>query len=134
MTKTTLLMLLVLALSSCASHSRYKEATGSGYGYTEEKLNQTHYLIQYKVRGNDRKRAEDFALLRAAELTSEQGYDWFIVTQRETHQNNNANTYVIIGINFGKGVRPTRINTTTGDTASYEARETINSLRLKLKP
>jgi hypothetical protein len=133
MTKKTLLMLLALVLSSCASHSMYKEAKGSGYGYTEEKLNQTHYLVQYKTAETDQQRAKDFALLRAAELTSEQGYDWFIVTQRETNQDNNLGIRVIIEINFGKGVRPTKINTTTGDTTSYEAQETINSLRLKLK-
>lgn len=133
MTKKTLLMLLALALSSCASHSQYKEAKGSGYGYTEEKLNQTQYLVQYKTAETDQQRAKDFALLRAAEITSEQGYDWFIVSQRETHQDNNLGIKVIIAINFGKGVRPARIKTTTGDTTSYEAGETINSLRLKLK-
>ena len=130
----TLLILLALALSSCASHSHYKEAKSSRYGYTENKLNQTHYLVQYKTADTDRKRAEDFALLRAAELTREQGYDWFIVMQRETNQDNKNDTCVIIEISFGKGIRPARINTTTGDTTSYEAQETMNSLRLKLKP
>ena len=77
----TYLVLITLAVSGCASQSVYKPATGSGPGYSEKLLGENHYLVQFKAIGENR--ANDYALLRAAEITQKQGYDWFVVIKRD---------------------------------------------------
>ena len=55
-----------------------------GFGYTESKLSDTQYRVHFKAKGSDKGKAMDYAMLRAAELTLLEGYDWFVVTDRET--------------------------------------------------
>lgn len=93
MNKTILFLLTVilLSMSGCASqsptnNSAYKPAKNSGFGYKETLLGPNHYRVQFKSSGST-KRAQDYALLRAAELTTEQGYDWFVVTKRDLDTN-----------------------------------------------
>ncbi len=71
-------------LVACSSQPEYREAKGSGYGYQETKISETQYRVGFKARGTDKSKAMDYALLRAAEVTLENGHDWFIVTHRET--------------------------------------------------
>ncbi len=85
-TRKFILLITVLAaaiLSGCASGPDYRAAEGSRYGYQEVRLSEDHYRIQYKLRGNKPEQAMDFALLRAAELTLLNGYDWFLATNNE---------------------------------------------------
>jgi hypothetical protein len=82
-----LLILIAVAVSGCASqspanNSAYKPAKNSGFGYKETLLGPNNYRVQFKSSGSTRK-AQDFALLRAAELTTENGYDWFVVNKRD---------------------------------------------------
>jgi len=71
-----------LALSACASLAPYgpQQAPG-GQGYTEQRIESNRYRVTYYGVGAPGPVA-DLALLRAAELTLAQGYDWFEVTQR----------------------------------------------------
>ncbi|WP_404409492.1 hypothetical protein LG272_02715 [Pseudidiomarina marina] len=85
--KTHIVMLFTLAslvLVGCSSQPDYRKAEGSGYGYQETKISDTQYRVSFKARGSDKTKAMDYALLRAAEVTLENGYDWFVVTHRET--------------------------------------------------
>lgn len=75
---------LTLVLAGCSSQPDYRKAEGSGYGYQETKISDTQYRVSFKARGTDKTKAMDYALLRAAEVTLENGYDWFVVTHRET--------------------------------------------------
>ena len=71
-----------LALSACASLAPYGPQTGpGGQGYVEQRIESNRYRVTYNGVGAPGPVA-DFALLRAAELTLAQGYDWFEVTQR----------------------------------------------------
>lgn len=79
-----ILILTTMLLAGCASQPDYREATKGGFGYTESKYSDTQYRVQFKARGTDKGKAMDYAMLRAAELTLAQGYDWFLVTDRET--------------------------------------------------
>ena len=81
------LWLSLVILSSCANQSAYRAAAGNGVGYKDTAVNATAYQVEYKSRGENLNRTQDMALLRAAEITAEQGYDWFIVTHRETKNN-----------------------------------------------
>ncbi|MBT80579.1 MAG: hypothetical protein CL587_09345 [Alteromonadaceae bacterium] len=86
MNKVTSLLIvaLTLTLAACASQPAYREASNGSFGYTETKLTDTQYRVYFKARGSDKTRAMDYAMLRAAEITLENQYDWFTVTERET--------------------------------------------------
>ena len=71
-----------LALSACASLAPYGPATGpSSQGYAEQRVESNRYRITYRGVGNPGP-VSDYALLRAADLTVQDGFDWFEVTQR----------------------------------------------------
>jgi len=73
-----------LALSACASLAPYGPQTGQGgQGYAEQRIESNRFRVTYNGVGAPGPVA-DYALLRAAELTTAQGYDWFEVTQRWT--------------------------------------------------
>ena len=79
-----MLVLAVLIMAGCASQPDYIQAKKGGFGYTESKLSDTQYRVHFKAKGSDKGKAMDYAMLRAAELTLLEGYDWFVVTDRET--------------------------------------------------
>lgn len=71
-----------LALTACASLAPYGPSMGpSGQGFAEQRIESDRYRVTYRGVGAPGPVA-DRALLRAAQLTTEQGYDWFEVTQR----------------------------------------------------
>ncbi len=84
MNKLITIGLFALTLIGCASNSGYKAANGSGYGYSESEISENRYRIDYKAKSSHTSKAKNYALLRAAELTTEKGYDWFVVVDRET--------------------------------------------------
>lgn len=79
----TVLFLSVL-MTACSSQPDYRAVDGSGYGYDTTQLTDTQYRVTFKAKGSDADKAMDYALLRAAEVTLQDGYDWFVVTHRET--------------------------------------------------
>ncbi len=91
------LIMIIILLSSCASHSGYRAAVGKGYGYQETKLSDTQYRISFKLRGNNAAKAKDYALLRAADLTLQQGYSWFQVVDQELTQQKNGDDSLALG-------------------------------------
>jgi hypothetical protein len=71
-----------LALTACATMQPYGPAMGpTAQGYSEQRIESDRYRITYRGVG-DVAVVSDYALLRAADLAQEQGYDWFEVTQR----------------------------------------------------
>jgi len=71
-----------LALTACASLAPYgPQQSANGQGFSEQRVESNRYRITYRGVG-DPGPVEGMALRRAAELTTEQGYDWFEVTQR----------------------------------------------------
>ncbi|MBR9912463.1 MAG: hypothetical protein GYB33_19150 [Gammaproteobacteria bacterium] len=82
-TATLIFALLTVSLAACSSTHPYQRAQGSGFGYKESAISTDRYRVHYKARGNDTAEAMDMALLRAAELTLLEGYDWFVVVDRE---------------------------------------------------
>lgn len=86
--KKLLIVVCASLLSACASQSAYMAADGSrDYGYSENQLTENRYRVHFK--GNGRTGSDevkDMALLRAAELTLLNDYDWFRVVNQETDQ------------------------------------------------
>ena len=71
-----------IALTACASLAPYGAQAGpNGQGFSEQRIESDRYRVAYRGVG-DPGPVADYALLRAAELTTQQGYDWFEVTQR----------------------------------------------------
>ena len=73
-----------LALTACASLAPYGAQMGpGGQGYSEQRIENNRYRVTYNGVGAPGAVA-DRALYRAAQLTTDQGYDWFEVTSRWT--------------------------------------------------
>lgn len=71
-----------LSLSACASLAPYgPQRSASGQGFSEQRIESDRFRVTYRGIGAPGPVA-DMALLRAAQLTTEQGFDWFVVTQR----------------------------------------------------
>ena len=72
-----LVVVLGSGLSGCATGYGPKTATG---GYSDEKLNDTHYRVKFDGNGNSSKdRVWGFWMHRCAELTLEKGYTHFML-------------------------------------------------------
>ncbi|WP_339930472.1 hypothetical protein [uncultured Brevundimonas sp.] len=86
MKRLTLLTLAAsaLALTACASLAPYGPQMGpNGQGYAEQRIESNRFRVTYRGVGAPGPVA-DMALLRAADLTVQNGFDWFEVTQRWT--------------------------------------------------
>ncbi|KMT65906.1 CC0125/CC1285 family lipoprotein [Catenovulum maritimum] len=117
-----ILVFSFILLAGCAAKSEYKPANNSGYGYQESLINADRYRVQFKTRGDDRAKVADFALLRAAELTVQQGYDWFIVVSKETVVNKAEQRP---NISASRGVNATRECGLLGCKTSYRPSTSI---------
>ena len=79
----TLVPVCLVVLWSCTTTPRYTPATGpESAGYSDTKIEEDRYRVEF--RGGNDATARDFALLRAAEVTLANGYDWFQVVQEST--------------------------------------------------
>lgn len=71
-----------LLLGACANLAAYGPQTSSaGQGFSEQRIESDRYRVTYRGVGAPGPVA-DLALLRAADLTLQEGGDWFEVTQR----------------------------------------------------
>lgn len=98
------LMLAAVAsiLTACATATPYQPAIKSGAsGYSQMKVENNRYSVSFS--GNsltDQETVETYLLYRAAELTVENGYDYFTVADKDTQ----AKTRIVsTGAEFGSG-------------------------------
>lgn len=81
--------LAALSLAACATSTPYGPASGSNpYGFSDQRIEENRYRVVF--RGNSsttREAVETFLLYRAAELTAQSGYDYFVVTEQDTETN-----------------------------------------------
>ncbi|MEX2126039.1 MAG: hypothetical protein WD795_19265 [Woeseia sp.] len=73
-------------LGACASTPKYAPADDvDGYGHYSTQLSENRYRVVYNgSRSTSLNTTRDYAMLRAAELTMREGYDWFRIVDRET--------------------------------------------------
>jgi hypothetical protein len=82
MKSPALIAAAALALTGCATLAPYGPQTAQGgQGYSEYRIESRRWRVTYEGVGAPGPVA-DMALLRAADLTVEHGYDWFEVTER----------------------------------------------------
>lgn len=76
---------LALTLAACAAAPPYRAAANAdASGYSEQAIGADRYRVRYTgAAGMDKAAVQDYALLRAAELTAENGHDWFEVVNRD---------------------------------------------------
>lgn len=83
--RKVLTFLAAATLAACATQTPYEPAGASGYGFADQRIERDRYRVSF--RGNSlttRNEVENALLLRAAEVTLENGYDHFIVVSDDT--------------------------------------------------
>ena len=110
MKKLLIFSLAAITLSACETPNVYGPAASpTASGYSETQVEQGRWRVTFHGgSGIDVNRVGDLALLRAAELTMAQGYDWFRVTDRYTQpdRGGGGGPYVSLGVggaSFGRG-------------------------------
>jgi len=74
-------------LAACATVTPYQRAD-RGYGYSEQRIEQNRYRVTFAGNANTpRQTVENYLLYRAAELTLEAGYDYFVFASDSTDAN-----------------------------------------------
>ena len=92
-----------LLAAGCATETTYRPATGHGFdrtGYSERMVEPGRWLVSFA--GNTvtpRDTVERYLLFRAAELTLQQGNDYFVMVDRDT--NRQTRTYSTPGFGYG---------------------------------
>lgn len=75
-----------LALTACATQAPYKPAaSATASGYSDQAIERDRFKVSF--RGNSstpKEEVETYLLFRSAELTLEQGFDYFLVVDRDT--------------------------------------------------
>ncbi len=88
--KYIFLLSLVTILTSCATAYQREGSTG---GYTETQLDENVFKVSFKGNGfTARDKAADFVLLRSAEVTLENGYNYFIIIDAKEFSKNSTYT------------------------------------------
>jgi hypothetical protein len=80
--KCWIIALAALALTACGA-TPYKPHGIDG-GYADRQIDGNTYHVSFEARGgvSDRATVETYLLYRAAELTQQRGFDWFVLGSR----------------------------------------------------
>jgi hypothetical protein len=91
------LIAAILILSGCATDYQRQGPTflgwWDGYGYSSTQIDTNVFQVTFK--GNaytESDRANNFALLRSAELTLENGYEYFVIIDAQKYSKNSSDT------------------------------------------
>jgi len=103
--RRALFILFAAMLAACVSTPAYVPAPGPAEtGYSETQIENNRYFVTYRSRnGADVKLIEDYALLRAADITLANGREWFIVDRRTTDAPRTGESGPSIGVGVGGG-------------------------------
>lgn len=158
--------ILVLAaaglLVACATAvgTAYGPADSKGYGYTETRIEADRFRVRFAGDGaTPPEVVEDYAMLRAAELAIENGYDWFRIVGRSMDAEEKGGVGVGAGVGTGSYGRRSGVNVGVGgnlgtigarefytarievlmgkgekpdDPAAYDARSLIETIRSRM--
>ncbi|MFC7291673.1 CC0125/CC1285 family lipoprotein [Hirschia litorea] len=75
-----------LVLAACASQPAYRPSSSyNGAGYSEQIIETNRYQVSFRGSSlTPRDDVETYLLLRSAELTLQNGYDYFVIAERDT--------------------------------------------------
>lgn len=80
-----LIVFAAAVLAACATPTPFEPASGSGYGFADQQIEANRFRISF--RGNSlttKEQVETALLLRAAQVTLENGFDHFLVVSDDT--------------------------------------------------
>jgi len=100
-------IILAATLTACASTpTPYAPANGSDRGWSQTQIEQDRFRIRFDA-GADMafEEVELMALRRAAEVTLEQGGDWFLLVSRHSDGNDRNPVGVSTGVGISTGSR-----------------------------
>jgi len=94
MRKLAFTVLCTLSFAACSTLPTYHPASKLGEpGFSEQKIDETHYRVSFQGDASTpRYLVEDYLLLRAADLTDGKGYDYFIISEKETDSKTTVKT------------------------------------------
>jgi hypothetical protein len=95
---------LMLTLAACATTAPPYAAApnASGAGYSEQQIESNRYSVTYRApSGADPALLQDYALLRAADITLQNNHEWFWVDNRATDGRTSSYSGPSIGIGIG---------------------------------
>lgn len=95
---------LALVLAACATPPTfYGPASGpDGVGWSEYRIEPGRFRVTFRGGpGAPMQQVADYALLRAADLTLAEGYDWFRVADRIVTQGGDSGARVSLGVGSG---------------------------------
>ena len=98
---------VALLTSACATESTYRPATGRGFersGYSDRQIEDNRFQVSFS--GNSytsRDTVEKYLLYRAAELTVQRGYDYFIFSDRDVDHKSRTYSTPSLGGGYGFG-------------------------------
>jgi hypothetical protein len=98
---------LCASLTACATETVYAPArNASASGFTESRIEQDRWRVSFRGGGGaPAAQVEDYALLRAAQVTLANGYDWFVVDDRRMGQTGYSGASLGLGVggaSFGR--------------------------------
>ncbi len=92
-----ILALAALTMAGCATgYGPVYERAQSQYddGFSEQRVEENRYRVQYRIENGDLRLAQDWALRRAAELTLDRRYDWFqIISRNQSFRDDDFDRY-----------------------------------------
>lgn len=97
---------MLITLAACASTPpAYGPAASTGaVGYSERQIESNRYFVTYRApQGADASLLQDYALLRAADLTLQNGSEWFWVDRRSLDEEAAPASGPSIGVGVGAG-------------------------------
>lgn len=79
---------IAVVLGGCATATPYQSATDGHYGYAEQRIESNRYRITFTGNSDTPKQTvENYLLYRAAELTLQSGFDYFVFASDNTDAN-----------------------------------------------
>ncbi len=96
-------LLVVLASSLLSACATPYQKSGLGGGYSETRLAENVFQVSFRANASKRSegRAEDFALLRCAELTIENGFTYFSIADSKTVMSTSSFTTPMSSVTTG---------------------------------
>lgn len=95
-------LILTASLSGCSSFTSteatpYKAAkSADAYGYSSMELADSQYRVMFKAtETTPADRVQEYTLLRAAQLASEQGYDWLSIVKTDIERKVNKTQRIV---------------------------------------
>ena len=152
----TVVALLAGLLVACATATPY-QSMQRGEGYSDQKLESNRYRIRFAGnRLTDKDTVQNYLLFRAAELTLDNGHDYFVTVNLETDSETTQQQSFSLGAGFGHwywhpfgGVGVTTTTASTeyvaeahimtfkgekpdSDLNAFDAREVVHNLQSKI--